>query len=306
MALYYAQMMRYCVAAIGTSREAIMPSSAHLRLIIAALLFSTGGAAIKQATLTNWQIAGFRSGVAVLALLCMTPEARRGLSWRGALVGVAYAATLILFVTATKLTTAANTIFLQSTAPVYILLLGPWLLQEKFNKKDVSFLGVVAVGLSLFFFGNDQPSATAPNPFLGNIIALISGVAWGLTILGLRWMSRDASAAGGTSAVVLGNVIAFVACLPMALPVTNVSALDVTMILYLGVFQIGLAYLFLTIAMRRLAALEASLLLLIEPALNPLVAWMVHGEVPSALALVGGTIILGATLFKTWRDTRTA
>ena len=278
-----------------------MISSARLRLIIAALLFSTGGAAIKQASLTNWQVAGFRSGVAVLALLCMTPEARRGFSWRGGLVGIAYAATLILFVTATKLTTAANTIFLQSTAPVYILLLGPWLLKEKFDKKDVSFLAVVGLGLSLFFLGNDQPSATAPNPFLGNIIALISGVAWGLTILGLRWMSRGDSSAGSTSAVVLGNVIAFVACLPMALPVTDVSALDVTMILYLGVFQIGLAYLFLTLAMKHLAALEASLLLLIEPALNPIVAWVVHGEVPSVLAMIGGSLILGATIFKTWR-----
>jgi DME family drug/metabolite transporter len=278
-------------------------SSPQLRLILAALLFSTGGAAIKQATLTNWQVAGFRSGVAVLALLLMTPQARRGFSLRGALVGIAYAATLILFVTATKLTTSANTIFLQSTAPVYVLLLGPWLLQEKFDKKDLSFLCVVGLGLSLFFIGNDQPSVTAPNPFVGNIIALFSGVAWGLTILGLRWMSKK-DESGGTSAVVLGNVIAFLACLPMALPVTEVSALDVTMILYLGIFQIGLAYLFVTSAIKELSALEAALLLLIEPALNPIVTWIVHRETPSVMALVGGSIILGATIYKSWRDTR--
>jgi DME family drug/metabolite transporter len=274
-------------------------SVAHLQLIAAALLFSTGGAAIKLASLTNWQVAGFRSGVAVLALLLMTPEARRGFSWRSAVVGIAYAATLILFVTATKLTTAANTIFLQSTSPVYILLLGPWLLQERFDRRDIPVLLAVGVGLSLFFLGADAPSNTAPNPFQGNIIALGSGVAWGLTILGLRWMSKEASS---TSAVIVGNMFAFLACLPMALPLTDVSALDVSMILYLGIFQIGLAYLFLTRAMKQLPAMEASLLLMIEPALNPVVAWLVHGEVPSLLAIIGGVIITGATLYKSRRS----
>lgn len=275
---------------------------ARLQLFLAALFFSTGGAAIKAATLTSWQVAGLRSGIAAVALWLFYPAARKGFSWKAALVGVAYAATLILFVTATKLTTSANTIFLQSTAPLYVLLLGPWLLQEKFKKEDLPYLAVIVLGLALFFVGNEKPSSTAPNPFQGNIIALVSGVAWGLTILGLRWMSQSDKNQSGAPAVVLGNLFAFLACLPMSLPFQEVSALDWTMMIYLGVFQIGLAYVFLTSAIKSVTALEASLLLLVEPALNPIAAWLVHGEVPSFFALLGGGIILGATLFKTYRD----
>src|SRR3989442_11806346 len=101
-------------------------SVARLRVIAAALLFSIGGAGIKACALTSWQVAGFRSGIAALVLFLLLPDSRRGWTRRTALVGASYAATMILFVLANKLTTSANTIFLQSTAPLYILLLGPW------------------------------------------------------------------------------------------------------------------------------------------------------------------------------------
>src|SRR5262245_40053586 len=101
------------------------------RVLAAAVLFSSGGAAIKSTHLTGWQVASFRSGIAALAVFLMMPMARRAWSLRGWIVGLAYAATLILFVTATKLTTSVNTIFLQSTAPLYMILLGPWLLHER-------------------------------------------------------------------------------------------------------------------------------------------------------------------------------
>ena len=112
-------------------------NQARLQLVFAALLFSTGGAAIKASTLSGWQVASFRSGVAALTLLLLVPAARRGWGWRPALVGVAYAATLILFVTANKLTTSANTIFLQATSPVYLLLLGPLFLKEPVRRSDL-------------------------------------------------------------------------------------------------------------------------------------------------------------------------
>lgn len=96
----------------------------RLWLIAAAVLFSTGGAAIKAAHLTSWQIASFRSGVAALALLALLPGSRRGWSGRVIVVGAAYASMMILFVLATRTTTAANAIFLQSTAPLYLILLG--------------------------------------------------------------------------------------------------------------------------------------------------------------------------------------
>jgi drug/metabolite transporter, DME family len=114
--------------------------------------------------------------VAALALALLLPASRRIWSWHVLPVGAAYAATLILFVTANKLTTAANAIFLQSTAPLYILLLGPLLLREPVRRSDLGFMGAVAVGLLLFFVGTEEPVATAPNPARGNVLALLSGV----------------------------------------------------------------------------------------------------------------------------------
>src|SRR3954466_1905010 len=190
---------------------------ARLELIGAAVLFSTGGAAIKWADFTGWQIASFRSGIAAVALLLMTSAARRGWSWRAALVGVAYAGCLVLFVLANRLTTAANTIFLQSTAPLYILLLAPWLLKEPIRRRDLGFMLAVGLGLLLFFVGTEQPGTSAPNPDRGNLLALASGFCWALAICGLRWLT---AAPGGSpaAAVVLGNFTALLIALPFALP----------------------------------------------------------------------------------------
>lgn len=286
-------------------------TTARLQLVAAALLFSTGGAAIKSADFTAIQIAGFRSGIAALALLLLLPAARRGWSWRTGLVGVAYAATLVLFVLANRLTTAANTIFLQSTAPLYILVLGPWLLDEPIRRRDLGFMVLVVAGLVAFFVGVEPPAVTAPDPARGNLLAVLSGIAWAFTICGLRWLGNRAHVAeeGGESAlaaVVGGNVLAFLACLPASLPVGPHAAVDWALIVYLGVFQIALAYVFVTRALRWLAAFEASILLLIEPALNPVWAWLVHGEVPGLWAVAGGALILGATVLKTWWDARPA
>jgi drug/metabolite transporter, DME family len=277
----------------------------RLQLLAAAALFSTGGAAIKATALGGWQIAGFRSGIAALALLLLLPSARRGWNWRVFVVGVAYAATLILFVLANRMTTAANTIFLQSTAPLYILLLGPLLLREPIRRQDLLFMVAVGGGLALFFVGADAPVATAPDPVRGNLLAALSGVCWAFTVVGLRWMGRQPEGGGSPLAtVVAGNLIAFLACLPLALPVPAVGAADWLVIVYLGVFQIGLAYVFMTSAIRHVPALEAATLLLVEPALNPIWAWLAHGERPSAWAIAGGALILGATLVKTWWDAR--
>ncbi|MGH7518513.1 MAG: DMT family transporter [Gemmatimonadales bacterium] len=277
---------------------------ARLRLAGAALLFSTGGAAIKAAQFDGWQIAGFRSGVAALTLLICLPAARRGWTWRAAAVGVAYAATLVLFVLANRLTTAANTIFLQSTAPLYLLLLGPWLLHEPVRRRDLIVMAAVGIGLLFFFVGAERPAATAPDPARGNLLGALSGVCWALTLTGLRWISRRDPGPGGLTAVVIGNIIAFVGCLPLALPLGSHPLADWGTILYLGVIQIGLAYVLVTSALEEVSAFEASLILLLEPALNPLLTWLVHGETPGAWALAGGIVILFATTVKAWADSR--
>lgn len=232
--------------------------------------------------------------MAALTLLLLVPATRRGWGWRPALVGVAYAATLILFVTANKLTTSANTIFLQATSPVYLLLLGPLFLKEPVRRRDLWVVAAVLAGLLLFFVGTEAPVATAPDPAKGNVLALMSGVCFAVTIAGLRWLSRGTSDVG-LATVAIGNLIAFVWGLPFALPVVSATPTDWVVMLYLGAIQIGLAYACLTRGLRRVPALEASLLLMVEPVLNPVWAWLVHGEKPSHWALLGGALIIGAT-----------
>ena len=222
-------------------------------------------------------------------------------------VGIAYAATLTLFVIANKLTTSANAIFLQSTAPLYMLVFGPLLLKEAVRRRDLAFMAPVVLGLLLFFVGSQVPLHTAPNPRLGNLLAVGSGATWALTLVGLRWMGNRAG--GGGSAlptVVAGNLIAFFACLPAALPVANATAADVLSVTYLGVFQIGAAYVALTWGLRHVTALQASVLLMLEPTLNPVWAWLLHGETPGAWSIAGGALILGATLARTIVDARSA
>lgn len=277
---------------------------ARLQLVAAAVLFSTGGAVIKATAMTSWQVACLRSGIAAVALAILLPGAMRSIRPRTFLVSMAYAATLVLFVTANKLTTSANTIFLQATGPLYILLLAPWLLKEKIRPPDVAFMAVVAAGLLLFFAGTDVPVRTAPAPFQGNVLAALSGFTWALTLMGLRWMGADESGGSPAGAVVLGNAFAFLATVPMSLPFSGIGAGDWVAIVYLGVFQIALAYAFVTRAVGKLPALEISIILLVEPVLNPVWSWLVHGERPSAWALAGGALILGATALRSMLASR--
>ena len=275
------------------------------RILAAAALFSTGGAAIKACSYDGWQVAAFRSGIAALAVLLMVPAALRAMTWRSWLVGTTYAATLILFVTANKATTSANAIFLQSTAPLYLVVLGPLMLRDRVRRRDLVFMAAMGLGLALFFVGDQARFETAPHPVRGNVLAALSGVTWALTVIGLRWSGRheEGRPGAGAAAVVAGNALAFLFCLWPALPAPAPSVTDALLLLHLGVLQIGLAYVLLTHALRRVPALEASLLLLFEPMLNPLWAWWFQREAPGTFALLGCAVIFGATVVKTLADT---
>jgi drug/metabolite transporter (DMT)-like permease len=295
---------------------------ARLDLVIAALLFSTGGVCIKLLDgLEPLQRAGLRSLIAVLFLVVAWPQARRGYSWRSVLFSLFYAGTLAFFVAANSLTTSANAIFLQSTAPLYVLLLSPLLLHEKVRRADLLYMAALAVGLVLCF-GSDLFGAgakevlTAPNPRAGNWCGVASGVLWACTIVGLRWFGKrsgDGEAGAGAS-VVLGNLTCFLLCLLLAtfggrLGVgghgffQGLEILDAKRLLvlcFLGVFQVGLAYVFITRGMARVPAMEASLLLLVEPVFNPVWSFLVLQERPDPWSLAGGAVILGATVVHGW------
>ena len=270
---------------------------ARLNLIIGALLFSTGGVAIKVATLTGWQLSCFRSFVAGVAVFVLIPKARRGWSWRSLIVAIPYAATFTLFTLANKLTTAANAIFLQDTAPFYILLLSPLLLGERIRRQDVALMLALIVGLGLIFSSVHQPLETATDPELGNLLATCAGFSWALTVLGLRWLavrSREHDEQP-EAAVVTGCFVASLVAVYFAFPVQNSSAINWLIVLYLGIFQIGLAYVLITEGMRHIPALESSLILLVEPVFSPVWAWLLLAESPGALAILGGGVVILAT-----------
>lgn len=275
--------------------------AARLEILVAALLFSTGGAAIKATALSSWQVASLRSAIAAVLLL-LVARGRVRITRESWLVGLAYGVTLITFVTANKLTTAAGAVFLQAGAPLYLLLLGPRLLGERLRLRDVPFMAVILTGLACLLAGSDAAvSATAPNPRLGNIVGLVSGMSWAFTLLGLRWIeqTRARHGADATSATVCGNLVAAGLALPFAWPFAGVAPVDWATVAYLGVFQVGLAYVLLNRAIKHVPAIEASLLLLLEPAVNPLWAWWVHGEWPGWLASAGGLLIVVATTLRT-------
>lgn len=276
----------------------------RFQVLAAALLFSTGGAGIKAAAFTGLQISALRSGIAALLVFALL-RGRVVLSPAMLGIGVVYAATMTLFVLSTKLTTAANAIFLQATAPLYLLLLGPLVLSERIRRSDVTFLGGVAIGLVLCLMGQPEPTTTAPSPATGNALAVICSITWALTLLGLRYVQRNhADTRVGLSAVFLGNLFASVAAWPFALPLPTASSAEWATVVYLGVCQIALAYIFLTAAMRVLPALEVSLLLLIEPVFNPIWTWLIRGEHPGTFTIVGGAIIIAATAFKSVYESR--
>ena len=277
---------------------------ATLQVVAAAVLFSTGGAGIKAAAFSGVQVSALRSGIAALVLMLFV---RGHLTWSAPVLGVSlvYGSTLTLFVLGTKLTTAANAIFLQSTYPLYVLLLSPFLLGERIGRRDMLYLAAVGAGLLLCVIGRPPATITAPNPTLGNVFAILSGVAWAMTLLGLRYVERDATERSpAMAAVITGNALASLAALPFAWPLPMASASEWATIVYLGVFQIGLAYIFLTKAVGRLPALEISLLLLLEPVLNPVWAWLVRGERPGTWTIAGGAIIILVTALKSVYDKR--
>jgi len=272
------------------------------------VLFSTSGAAIKYVSLNAWQVACVRAAVAALTLLVLLPEARRRWTWPAALIGAAHAVTMISFVVANKLTTAASTIFLQSTAPLYILLTAPFLLREKVTRRDLGLAACIGAGLAMILTTTRSAQATAPDPGLGNTIAMASGILWAVTLMGLRWSARGDSPRAGSAGLVIfiGNALACVATLPLAVPFGPIAPLDLLTLIYLGTLQIGVAYALLIRGVRHVGAVEASLLLLVEPVLNPLWAWIVSGEVPGTAALAGGGLILAATTWRTWSAAREA
>ncbi len=285
-----------------------LPTNPRALVFLGGLLFATGGAATKACAFDTWQVAGFRSAFAALVIFALIPGSRRAWSRATLVVAAAYAAMLTLFIASTKLTTSANAVFLQSTAPLYIFALSPIVLRERTRRAQLIVACAIGIGLTVIFLGEENATSIAPNPTLGNLLGVASGICWALTIVGIRKLAKDDANTAATS-VLAGNVLAALIAMPFALPIALPSAETITdwaWLAYLGVAQVGLAYVFVTKSMPRVPAFEASLILMVEPALNPVFTWALHGEEPSGHSWVGGSLILLALVGDGLRQRRGA
>ena len=270
-----------------------------LFVVAAAVLWSTGGLFIKWTSVSGLELSFGRSLLAAITVAIFTRHEGFGLNRVTAIASVLYAALLVLFVLATKQTTAANAIFLQYTAPVYLLILEPLIYKEKFRRRDLIVVIACVAGMSLFFVGKLRPQDVT-----GNLLALASGFCFACYFLLLR--HSTARAVNRASSVIYGNLLVVLIAAPAGISaLSGMSRHDAVSIAYLGVVQIGLAYTLFTVAMARgVRSLDAGIVGYVEPVLNPIWVFLVLGEQPTKWALVGGAIIVVAVVVHTLLEAR--
>lgn len=264
-------------------------------VLIAVLLWSTGGLFIKLATnFDAYQVTFFRSLLAGITVLAITRKNGLRINAFGVMCSVIYAVLLFLFVWATKHTTAANAIFLQYTAPIYILILAPFVIGEKFHLSDLVTVIFCIAGMSLFFVGD-----LTIGDYQGNIAALGSGIFLGLYIMLLK--HPRAIGMNSVITVIYGNFLLALLTLPSGIAAFPTATFrDYAAVGFLGIFQIGISYiLFIKGVTGGTRPLDASIIGFIEPLLNPVWVFLFVGEQPSKWALLGGAIIIATVVVHT-------
>ncbi|HHT47675.1 MAG TPA: EamA family transporter [Firmicutes bacterium] len=268
-----------------TAQKNLNRMQALLYLVLTAVLWSTSGLLIKMVNCNPIALAGIRSFFAAILMwgYVKKPKLNRsGWQWGAA---AAYAATVILFVLANKMTTSANAILLQYTAPIYVVLFARVFLGERTNRIDWVTIIVVFLGMGLFF-----KEELAPGAFWGNVVAVLSGIAFALTAV----LLRKQKGAQPVESVLLGNMITAVFAIPWLFQGSLPDAKGWLVLIFMGLFQIGLSYILYSIALQHVSAIEGVLVPLIEPILNPVWVLIFTGEKPGVWALLGGVIVLAA------------
>ncbi len=254
-----------------------------IAIFITALMWSTGGLFIKLVTFDAVQISFFRSFFAAIVFFLLFRKKALKINLMTFVNAILYAGVLLLFVIATKTTTAANAIFLQYTAPIYVLILEPLLLKTRYERINIITIILCFGGMFLFFMGE-----LSPGHFEGNLIALLSGIFFGGFMIGMRKNKPEYQFAG----IFWGNILLALISLYSIIEIPVFPLNDMLMVSYLGIVQIGLAYAIFSYGLKRVLAIEASLIAMIEPVLNPVWVMIGYGEIPSTYAIFGGLIIL--------------
>jgi len=261
-----------------------------LYVLTAALLWSTGGLFIKLISFSAMQLSFFRCSIAALTFALIFRKRILIANKLSVANSFIYAVVLISFVIATKTTTAANAIFLQATAPIYVLIFEPILTKTKYERINIVTVGVCVLGMILFFVGKLEPGHLE-----GNLVALISGITFAAFFLGMKRNDQQYQ----QSSIFWGNIIVAIVCVPFLASLELITSSDVWMVSFLGVFQIAIAYAFFASGLKRVIAVEASIISMVEPVLNPVWVFLGYGETPSIYSIIGGLIIIVAITFRT-------
>ena len=262
-------------------------SSSYAILIIAALMWSMGGLFIKIVNLNPMAITGIRSLGAAVVLLIYIKKPK--LYWnRYFFSGVlAYSMMVILYVISIRLTTAANAIFLEFTAPLYVVAFSYFLLNERINRFDIFAMVIIFLGMGLFFM--DELSFYG---FWGNILALLAGVCIALVTVLIRKEKESAF-----EIVFFGNALTTIICLPFIIQgFSSTTQVDWFIIFGLGIFQLGIPYLLYTTALKYVSALDAILVGMLEPVFNPIWVYIFVGEAMGEWAFIGAALVIIGTL----------
>ncbi|MCC6278672.1 MAG: EamA family transporter [Oligoflexia bacterium] len=268
--------------------------TAFFLLLCTAFLWSLGGVLIKLIPLHPLAIAGSRSVVAALVIWAFLRRPKFTWHWTQWGAAFCYVGTVILFVSATKLGPAANAIVLQYTAPVYVALMSHWFLGERITKADWISIVIALAGMGLFFV--DKLDASS---LLATLVAIASGVAFA----GFTLFMKKGHETSTSESVLLGNALTALVCIPFAvsgfaqLP-SPLLGQSVALILLMGTVQLAIPYIMFSVAIRRVTALEGSLIPMLEPILNPVWVLLFTGEMPSLWAFVGGAFIILAVFIR--------
>ena len=270
-----------------------------LRIILGVALMSFGGLGIKLCSFGPWQLAGIRALFAAVTMYLLVPRSRVRWSlgvWAG---GACLCGAYVFYVWANKTTTAANTIFIECAAPLWVLFLSPFLLKEPIRLRDSVTVVAMAAGLALFFAAPEKATLLSPDIARGNLLALAAGLCFAGEIIALRALRKG----GAEATVVAGNLMAAAVC---AVPVLAVpggfsggAATDWLLVAVMGTVQVGVAYILFARGMRDIPATRASLIGMVEPVLNPVWVFLVFpAEKPGQWALLGGAIILAGVAYQ--------
>jgi drug/metabolite transporter (DMT)-like permease len=260
--------------------------------ILAAVVWSTGGLFVKLITLDAFTILFYRSFFTAIFFLVVLGKKTLKINKNTLITAIFYAPLMLCFVVSTKMTTAANAIFIQSTGVAYVLILEPLIRKTKLLKIDIATVVFSFIGMMLFFIEGLEMKTNV----IGLFIALLSGLASAGMMISQKTNSYEYVPGG----ILLGNLLVVIITLPWFIKNPIPPSNQLLMLMFLGFVQLGVGFLLFAMGQKYISAIDSALISLLEPILNPVWVMIGYGEIPTLLPVIGGFIILSSLVFRLW------